>query len=44
MSVDAAPMARFTQVNDVKEIGEDREGGIGSTGGLTGNEDKQTEN
>lgn len=38
MSIDAAPMARFHRVPDVKEIGEDREGGIGSTGGLAENE------
>lgn len=38
MSIDASPMARFHRVSDVKEIGEDREGGIGSTGGLTENE------
>ena len=38
MSIDTAPMARFHRVQDVKEIGEDREGGIGSTGGLVENE------
>ena len=43
MSVDAAPMARFTQVDDVKEIGEDRGGGIGSTGGLIDNEEANVE-
>ena len=43
MSIDAAPMARFHRVPDVKEIGEDREGGIGSTGGLTQNEEKLPE-
>ena len=32
MSIDVAPMARFEVVEDVKEIGEDRGGGIGSTG------------
>lgn len=32
MSIDAAPMARFNLVDSVKEIGEDRGGGIGSTG------------
>ena len=32
MSVSLAPMARFEVVEDVKEIGEDRGGGIGSTG------------
>lgn len=32
MSIDAAPMAKFNVVEDVKSIGEDREGGIGSTG------------
>lgn len=32
MSIDLAPMARFEVVEDVKEIGEDRGGGIGSTG------------
>lgn len=39
MSIDASPMARFHRVDDVKEIGEDREGGIGSTGGLAENEE-----
>lgn len=32
MSIDLAPMARFEVVDNVKEIGEDRGGGIGSTG------------
>ena len=32
MSIDLAPMARFEVVEDVKEIGEDRGGGFGSTG------------
>lgn len=32
MSIDLAPMARFEVVDDVKEIGEDRGGGFGSTG------------
>lgn len=32
MSIDLAPMARFRLVEDVKEYGEDRMGGIGSTG------------
>lgn len=32
MSIDHAPKARFHTVSDVKEIGEDREGGFGSTG------------
>lgn len=32
MSIDIAPMARFEVVENVKEIGEDRGGGIGSTG------------
>ena len=32
MSIDLAPMARFEVVEDVKEIGEDRGGGIGRTG------------
>ena len=38
MSIDASPIARFEIVEDVKSIGEDREGGIGSTGGLEVNE------
>ena len=32
MSLDHSPMARFELVDDVKEYGEDRMGGIGSTG------------
>lgn len=32
MCIDHSPMARFEVVEDVKEIGEDRGGGIGSTG------------
>ena len=32
MSIDHSPMARFNLVNDVASIGEDRGGGIGSTG------------
>ena len=44
MSIDAAPMARFHRVPDIKEVGEDRGGGIGSTGGLAENEEKQPEN
>lgn len=42
MSIDAAPMARFGIVDDVKAIGEDREGGIGSTGGMEVNEVNET--
>ena len=38
MSIDVSPIARFNIVSDVKAIGEDREGGIGSTGGLEVNE------
>ena len=37
MCIDASPIARFHRVSDVKAIGEDREGGIGSTGGLAEN-------
>ena len=44
MCIDASPIARFHRVSDVKTIGEDREGGIGSTGGLAENEEKQPEN
>ena len=44
MCIDASPMARFHRVSDVKSIGEDRKGGIGSTGGLAENEEKQPEN
>lgn len=32
MSIDLAPMARFEVVDDIKEFGEDRGGGFGSTG------------
>lgn len=32
MSLDHSPMARFELVDNVKEYGEDRQGGIGSTG------------
>ena len=39
MSIDASPMARFHRVPDIKEIGEDRGGGIGSTGGMEVNEE-----
>lgn len=39
MSIDASPMARFHMVPDIKEIGEDRGGGIGSTGGMEVNEE-----
>ena len=41
MSIDAAPIARFTRVEDVKEIGEDRSGGFGSTGGLAENNESE---
>lgn len=39
MSIDTSPMARFHRVPNIKEIGEDRGGGIGSTGGMEVNEE-----